>query len=178
MWIWILATVGVVFLDQLTKWLAVAFLKGEASLPIISGVLQLTYLENPGAAFGMLKDHRWVFLLLSTVAIIGVLVYMFKCKPTSRLLCLSLAMIVGGGIGNMIDRTILGYVVDFVDFCLIHFAIFNVADSFVCIGAGLFALYAIRETIKEEKKRKAEAVAAEKQDKKPEDTASHDGDHA
>ena len=159
MWIWVFTMVGVIFLDQFTKWLAVLFLQGQASAVIIPGALQLTYLENTGAAFGILKDHRWVFLVLSTLAIIGVMVYMWLCKPKSRLLCLALSMIVGGGVGNMIDRVILGYVVDFVDFCLIHFAIFNVADIFVCVGAGLLALYVILETVKEEKVRRAAAAA-------------------
>ena len=159
MWLWILIIFGSIWLDQLTKWLAVTFLQGNPSVPIIPEALQLTYLENPGAAFGMLQNNRWVFLIISTVGIFAVLAYMLIKRPASKLLCLALSFIVGGGIGNMIDRVLLGYVVDFVDFCLINFAIFNVADCFVCIGAGLMALWVILDTVREEKARKAAEAA-------------------
>ena len=75
------------------------------------------------------------------------------------MLCVALSFIVGGGVGNMIDRVLLGYVIDFFDFCLINFAIFNVADSFVCVGAGMLALWVILDTVEEEKKNKAEKAA-------------------
>jgi len=155
MWLWILIIIASIWLDQLTKWLAVTFLQGNPSVPIIPEVLQLTYLENRGAAFGMLQDQRWVFLVISTVGILAVLLYLLIKRPTSKLLCTSLAFIVGGGIGNMIDRVLLGYVVDFIDFCLINFAIFNIADSFVCVGAGMLALWVILDTAMEEKRKKA-----------------------
>lgn len=158
MWLWILIIIASIWLDQLTKWLAVTFLQGNPSVPIIPDVLQLTYLENRGAAFGMLQDQRWVFLVISTVGILAVLLYLFIKRPASKLLCTAMAFIVGGGIGNMIDRVLLGYVVDFIDFCLINFAIFNVADSFVCVGAGMLALWVILDTVREEKhKKEAEA---------------------
>lgn len=153
--IWIAVIIVTVFLDQLTKYLTVLYLKPVDTVPIIEDVIHLTYVENTGAAFGMMKDARWVFMITSTVAIIGILVYMFWKKPSSKLECLSLAFIVGGGIGNMIDRTVLGYVVDMIDFRLINFAVFNVADSFVCVGAGLMILYLILEMVKEAKAEKA-----------------------
>ena len=159
MWLWILIIAATVWLDQLTKWLAVTFLQGNPSVPIIPEVFQLTYLENPGAAFGMLQNNRWVFLIVSTVGIIAVYLYLAIKRPSSRLLCLALSFIVGGGIGNMIDRTLLGYVVDMIDFRLINFAVFNVADSFVCVGAGLMVLYLILEMVKESKAEKAKTAA-------------------
>ena len=161
MWLWILIIIGSIWLDQLTKWLAVTLLQGNPSVPIIPGALQLTYLENPGAAFGMLQNNRWVFLIISTVGILAVFFYLLVKRPTSKLLCVALSFIVGGGVGNMIDRILLGYVIDFIDFCLINFAIFNVADSFVCIGAGMLALWVILDTIAEVKKNKAEKAAKE-----------------
>ena len=170
MWLWILIIIGSIWLDQLTKWLAVTLLQGNPSVPILPGVFQLTYLENPGAAFGMLQNNRWVFLIVSTVGILAVFFYLFVKRPTSKLLCVALSFIVGGGVGNMIDRVLLGYVIDFFDFCLINFAIFNVADSFVCIGAGMLALWVILDTIKEEKKIKAEKAAEEAARKAGENT--------
>lgn len=154
---------GIVYLDQLTKWLAVIFLKGEESAVFIKGVLQFTYMENEGAAFGMLSNHRWVFLVISTIAIIGIIIYMIKWRPKSKLAFVAISFIVGGGIGNMVDRIWLGYVVDFIDFCAfpsIWKYIFNVADSFVCVGAGLLMLYMILSTIEEAKAEKLKKSTA------------------
>ena len=154
--------VGVVGLDQLTKWIAVINLKGAESFPLWKDVLHFTYAENTGMAFSMLsgEDERWVFMVLSTVAIVGMLVYLFYFRPESRWMQVSIAMIVGGGIGNMIDRIALGYVVDFIDFTLIDFAIFNVADSFVCVGAGILITYLVFDMIKDYRREKAEKIAA------------------
>ena len=150
--------VGIIFLDQLTKWLAVIFLKANGPAIIIKDVFRFTYLENRGAAFGMLSEHRWVFLIISTVAIIAIIIYMVKWRPESKLQRVAIAFMAGGGIGNMIDRIALGYVIDFIDFYAfpqVWSYIFNVADSFVCIGAGLLILYLVLELIKESKALKA-----------------------
>lgn len=154
---------GVVFVDQLTKWLAIIFLKGNESAVVINNVLMFTYIENIGAAFGMLSNHRWVFLLISSVAIIGITVYMFKWRPKSKLLYVAVSFIVGGGIGNMIDRVCLGYVVDFIDFYAfpeIWRYIFNVADSFVCVGAGMVMLYLVLSMIEDSKTEKLKKLTA------------------
>lgn len=144
-----------VFLDQLSKWLVVKFLKPIGDLPLIQGVFHFTYSENPGAAFGMLKDDRWVFMTFSTVMILAMLIFLFYPKNgASRLFSAAMATVVAGGIGNMIDRIALEYVVDFLNFKLINFAIFNVADSFVCVGAGLMMLSVILEILEESKKKK------------------------
>ena len=155
----VIIVVGII-LDQLTKWLAVTYLKPiwSDSVPIIEGVLQLTYAENTGAAFSMLSDAPWVFKSISTVAIIAMAIYLYGCKGGRRLQDIAIAMIISGGIGNMIDRTVLNYVVDFIDFCLIDFAIFNGADSFVCVGAGLLILSLILD-MKDEYKKEQEAKA-------------------
>ena len=149
--IWILVIIGVVLLDQISKLLVVEFLNREEPLVLIKDVFRFTYVENDGAAFGMLDDHRWIFMVLSVVGIAAVLFYLFKFKPQSRLACVSLSMIIGGGIGNMIDRVALGYGVDFIDFRIIDFAVFNVADSFVCVGAALILIYTFFFAEKEEK---------------------------
>ena len=155
MFVWLAIIAVTIFLDQITKYLTIFYLKPLDTFPLIQDVLHLTYVENTGAAFGMMKDSRWVFMILSTVAIVGILVFMFWKRPTDKLLCVSLSFIVGGGIGNMIDRTVLGYVVDMIDFRLINFAVFNVADSFVCVGAGLMILYLILDTVRETRAERA-----------------------
>ena len=156
MLVFFLITAGVILLDQITKILALQHLAPVGSLPLWENVLHLTYVENTGAAFGMLKDHRWVFLIISTVALGGMIVYMFLNKTKHPLETTSVAFIVGGGIGNMIDRLARGFVVDFVDVkCIPHWNyIFNVADIFVCVGCGLFILYVL---LFEAKSKKAEA---------------------
>lgn len=182
MLIWLAVIAVTVFLDQLTKYLTVLHLKPIDTLPIIEDVLHLTYVENTGAAFGMMKDARWVFMVTSTVAIIGILGYMIhrtyiKKEKMPWMEALSLSLIVGGGIGNMIDRTMLGYVVDMIDCRFINFAVFNVADSFVCIGAGLMILYLMILTVREYKAEKAAKLAlAEGEDTESEsEDAATDG---
>ena len=155
--LWLIPIALAVALDQLTKYLAVVYLKPIGTFPIIQDVLHLTYVENRGAAFGMLKDHRWVFMLTSTVAIIAVLIFMFGWykKYYHPLFYAGLALICGGGIGNMIDRTVAGYVVDFVDLQIINFAVWNGADTFITIGTGLVILYLIIAEVKSIKADKA-----------------------
>ena len=126
--------VGIV-LDQITKFLTVTLLELYETFPIIEGVIHFTRVHNTGAAFGSMKDARWIFMIVSAVAITTMLAYLYFGHATSRLYEISLAMVISGGIGNMIDRVALGYVVDFIDFRLINFAVFNGADSFVCVGA-------------------------------------------
>ena len=154
MLLWILVISGVITLDQVSKLLAVAFLKGGDSFVIINKVLRFTYVENRGAAFGMLDDKRWIFMILSTLGIAAMAVFLFKFAKGEKLLSLSLAFVIGGGIGNMIDRIFLGFVVDFIDFYAfpgVWMWVFNIADSFVCVGAGLIMLYIVLDTVKEAK---------------------------
>lgn len=132
--------IGGILLDQLTKVLAEVFLKSNGTFPIIKNALHLTYVENRGAAFGMLADSRWLFMVVSTVAILAFGAYLYLGHAESTLSAVALAMMTSGGIGNMIDRIFRGYVIDFIDFRLINFAVFNGADSLVCVGAGLLIL--------------------------------------
>ncbi len=173
MLVWLMIIVGIVFLDQLTKWLTVINLDLYETFTVIEGFFNFKYVRNTGAAFSMFDDpdERWIFMSISTLAIIVMAVYLWYNRKGDKLLCLSLSFVLGGGIGNMVDRTLLGYVIDFLDFIIwrtsageeIHFATFNIADSFVCVGVGLMALAVILEEIREVKKLKAQklAVAAE-----------------
>lgn len=173
---WLMIIVGSVFLDQLSKWLTVINLDLHETFPIIEKVLHFTYVRNTGAAFGILKDHRWVFLIVSTVAIIAMTVYLWKNRKGSKLLCVALSFIIGGGIGNMIDRTLLGYVIDFIDFRLINFAVFNIADSFVCVGVGLFAFVVIYEEMKTAKLNKQTEVLVEEAEENNDEKENIDAD--
>ena len=162
-----LITLIAVALDQFTKVLVSRNMALGDTIPIIKDVLHITYVENRGAAFSMLSENRWVFLAFSTLAIIAIVYVMIKFRrELSKLSSLSLAMVLGGAIGNMIDRTFRGgvlfdgAVVDFIDFRLINFAVFNVADSFVCVGAVLLVLSVILDE-KKAREKKASAAKAE-----------------
>ncbi len=146
--------VGII-LDQLTKYLTDAFMHLGQTIPIIKDVLHLTYVTNTGAAFGMMKGSRWIFMIVSTIMILALFFYLFLGHADTPLYGIAISMIISGGIGNMIDRIALGYVIDFIDFTLIDFAVFNGADSFVCIGAGLLILALILDIIKESKTQKS-----------------------
>lgn len=153
MFIWFCIILFCVFADQITKWLAFIFLQGNDSVEIIPWFIRLSYLEggNTGMAFGLLSEHRWVFMTFSTIAIVAIIVFMVIARPKDKLLCTALTLICAGGIGNMIDRIFLGYVIDFLEFTFIDFPIFNGADSFVSIGAVLLVLYLIISMFKEYK---------------------------
>jgi signal peptidase II len=101
-------------------------------------------------------------MTFSTIAIVAVLVFMFVKKPKSPLLNASLSLIVAGVIGNMIDRVFVGYVVDFLDFTFMDFPVFNGADCFVCIGAGMLILYLVLDTVREMRADKLKKAEAEK----------------
>ena len=149
----------VVFADLFTKFLVKGseVLTSGGIIEIIPGVFRFRYVENPGAAFGMLKDAPWVFNTLSVIAITAIILYLYLGHASDKLYAVSLAMIASGGIGNMIDRVSLKYVVDFIDFRLINFAVFNGADSFVCVGAGLLILAMILDIIKESREARAKS---------------------
>ncbi len=157
--LWIVMVIAVIaaviVVDQVSKILILTHLY-EDQITLIDGVLRFTYVENRGMAFGLLSDHRWVFLICSVVGIglIGYYLFRYVKRGLSRV---SLALIIGGGIGNMIDRVRLGFVVDFIDFCAFDFWVwvFNVADAAVCVGAALFVLDMLIELIEDLKKGKA-----------------------
>lgn len=159
--IWVAIIVASVVADQLTKLWMVNWIGPGAErgfVEVIDGFFSFTYHENTGIAFSIGADNdvaRVIFMTVSTVAILGLAAYLFFGKVTSKWCCVSIALIVGGGIGNMIDRVRLGYVVDFLDFYGIWNAVFNVADCFVCVGGGMLFLWCVIELIREAKKEKA-----------------------
>ena len=158
MWIWLCIVAASVLVDQLTKLWTVAALGVGESVEFLPGVLRFTYIQNKGAAFGMLSDNRWVFMIVSSVAIIALFVYLWKFRPDSIWACTAISLIIGGGIGNMIDRVRLEYVIDMIDFCAfpkLWMWIFNFADACVCVGAGILFVWLIASMISEAKQEKA-----------------------
>ena len=138
----ILSFILLIVFDQWTKYLAVEHLMNKEPFIIIDGVFQLRYLENRGAAFGMMQGQQTFFLITGIIAVIVLAYVYFKLPWEKRFLPLrAVAMfIAGGAVGNMIDRVALGYVVDFFYFELIDFPIFNVADIYVTCATIVLAL--------------------------------------
>lgn len=131
-----------ILLDQWTKALAVTYLMNQEPFVIIPGVFQLRYLENRGAAFGMMQGQQTLFVIMAFLAFVFISYAYFKLpwKRRFHLLRLVGLMIAGGAFGNLIDRVTLGYVVDFFYFELIDFPIFNVADIYVTVATVALAL--------------------------------------
>lgn len=130
------------FLDQLTKYLAVQYLKGQPSVPILKDILVLQYLENKGAAFGMLQNQK-IFFIFIEVLILFVIAFVLFRMPSDKkytLMHVILVFVAGGAVGNMIDRVVQDYVVDFIYFVLIDFPIFNVADIYVTFATAVFVI--------------------------------------
>lgn len=141
----LLGIAALVALDQVTKYLAVVYLAPVGTLPFLPGVMELRYVVNDGMAFSMLSGNRW-FLLIATGLVMAVLLgYLIWKKPESRLERAALVLVLAGGLGNFIDRLLHGYVVDFFATTFIDFAVFNVADCFVCVGVGLLLLAVLLE---------------------------------
>lgn len=132
-----------VFLDQYTKYLAATHLKSQ-TIPIIEDVFELDYLENTGAAFGLLKNQQLLFLAVGIIALTLITYIYIRLPKQTHFVPLRICMIfiTAGAIGNMIDRIRFGYVVDFLSFVLIHFPVFNVADIYATLATvGLIVLF-------------------------------------
>ncbi|NTW71534.1 MAG: signal peptidase II [Eubacteriaceae bacterium] len=137
-----------VILDQITKYLAVAKLKTIDTFPLIDGIFHFTYAENTGAAFSIFTGMQPFLKIVTSAFTAALAVYLYlllKKQQRTSLTTISLAFIIGGAIGNLIDRFRFDYVIDFLDFRLINFAVFNIADSFIVVGSILLILILIFE---------------------------------
>lgn len=144
----IIIIVATIILDQFSKYIVANQMTLYQSIPVINNFFHITYVENPGAAFGILAYQTWFFLIITSLVVIVLAYYIFTLKKDQLLLKIAFALQIGGAIGNFIDRFRTGYVVDFIDF-KVWSPVFNIADVAIVIGVGLFALEVVRETIKE-----------------------------
>ena len=141
---WFLPLTGVallVALDQIVKLQVLKSLMPYGPVSLISGVLELSYVENRGAAFGILQGRQWFFLIITVVVLAAVLWIYPRIPDGRRYLPLKVlaVFIMAGALGNMIDRLCRGYVIDYIYFKLIHFPVFNLADIYVTCSAFLLA---------------------------------------
>jgi signal peptidase II len=150
--------VATVLADLFTKLAVMKNMTLGQSVPLIEDVLHLTYIQNKGAAFGSMADARWLFMTVSVLLIIFLTGLILVWDEADALFYTATSMVLGGGIGNMIDRVAYGYVVDFIDFCAFPSLwkwIFNGADSFVCVGAGLLMLWFVLAEVRAAKRERA-----------------------
>lgn len=141
----LLVVAGLVGVDQLTKWLTVTYLQDEP-ITLIPGFLELTYLENRGAAFGMMQGGRWLFVAFTTAVMLVLLgLLLFGKFRSYRLFNISMILIVAGGLGNLIDRVAQGFVVDMIhvfwEAIGFNFPVFNFADCCVVIGSVILLIF-------------------------------------
>jgi signal peptidase II len=135
-------------LDRLTKYWALNSLKVNGGVEIIKGFFSFEYLENRGAAFGIFQNKVSLLTIVTSLVLVAIIYYRIKYKPKTKIMRISLAMIISGAIGNLIDRISINYVVDFI---LVHyknvyyFPTFNVADMFVVVGTFLLAICIVKE---------------------------------
>ncbi|MDF1543050.1 MAG: signal peptidase II [Anaerosomatales bacterium] len=129
---------AVVLVDQWVKTVVRGALRPAESIPVIDGFFHITHVRNTGAAFGLMPGQRSLFILTSLLVLVAIALYWWRARPRSFVLALSLGLVSGGAIGNLIDRVVAGRVTDFFDFRV--FPVFNVADMGIVVGAvGLFA---------------------------------------
>jgi signal peptidase II len=138
--VYYIIALAVVILDQWTKYLVVKHMELGESIPLIPDVFHLTSHRNLGAAFGILQNQRWLFVIITVAVVIGIVVSLIRLGKTQPRVSLALSLVLGGAIGNFIDRVKSGQVVDFLDVTLINFPIFNVADTAITIGVALLLL--------------------------------------
>lgn len=152
-------------IDQLTKWLVVTYLKPVGSVPLIkigeTEWLNFTYCENTGMSFSLLEGKRIFLIVLPIILIALVEWYIFSGKVKTKLSLFALAALAGGGLGNLIDRVFLGYVVDFIDVKIINFAIFNFADICAVLGGIFTVIFFLLEDDKSKDKETEETEGGE-----------------
>lgn len=129
-----------VIIDQIIKYFVSVYLQPVGSVSVIDNLFSLTYVENKGVAFGMFSDMRWVFVALTSVLLAITIFYMFKKRPKGKFFYVCAALIIGGGIGNLIDRIFYGYVIDYLSLSFFP-PVCNFADYCITAGTIMLVIY-------------------------------------
>jgi len=143
-------SIVLIMLDQISKLIVKHFMQEKESISIIGNLLKITYIKNPGMAFGIQIGGKLFYTIFASIASVIILVYLFRLKPENFWARFGLATILGGAIGNLVDRIIYSKVVDFIDIRIIRWPVFNFADTAVTIGMVILIAVVIFERKREE----------------------------
>ena len=156
--IFVLSLVGI---DQVIKYFVIEYLKPIGVFELVEGFIRLRYVENTGAVFGSFSSHTAVLTVVSIILLIVTVYFLVSQKNKSKLVSFTLLLMIAGGIGNIIDRIRLHFVVDYIEPTFIDFAVFNFADCLITVGAFVLIIYLIIDIVKEEKQKKLEVNETE-----------------
>lgn len=148
----LLICAGLIGADQLFKFLVIEYLKPVGFVDVIDGVLRFRYVENTGAIFGSFATHTAVLTVFSIVLLVATIIFLVKNKDKSKFINVCLILMISGGVGNIIDRIRLKYVIDFIEPLFVDFAVFNFADCLITVGAFALIIYLFADIIKDGKK--------------------------
>ena len=157
----ILFCLALIGFDQFIKYIVIEYLKPVEYFDVIENVLRLRYVENTGAVFGSFATHTLFLTIFSVILLCMVIYYLISNRNQSPLVNLCLLLMISGGVGNIIDRIRLHYVVDYIEPLFIDFAVFNFADCLITVGAFSLIIYLIVDLIKDIKKGKSQSVSSE-----------------
>lgn len=152
---WMICSIIIVLLvaaDQLIKYLITLHLQPVGQIEVIENFFYLQYLENRGMAFGLLQDHRWIFIVMTILGCTAMFVFLVRYKKHTFWSYTALTLVIAGGIGNLIDRIFLGYVIDYIYFTFFGY-VFNFADCCVTVGAVLMIIAVFASGEKKEGKK-------------------------
>ncbi len=156
--IFVLSLVGV---DQLIKYFVIEYLKPIGVFELLEGFIRFRYVENTGAVFGSFASHTAVLTVVSIILLIVTVYFLVTQKNKSKLVSFTLLLMIAGGIGNIIDRIRLHFVVDYIEPTFIDFAVFNFADCLITVGAFVLMIYLVIDIVKEEKQKKSDVNITE-----------------
>lgn len=156
--IFVLSLVGI---DQLIKYFVIEYLKPIGVFELIEGFIRLRYVENTGAVFGSFSSHTAVLTVVSIILLIVTVYFLVSQKNKSKLVSFTLLLMIAGGIGNIIDRIRLHFVVDYIEPLFIDFAVFNFADCLITVGAFVLMIYLVIDIVKDEKTKKEKTSSNE-----------------
>jgi len=156
--IFVLSLVGI---DQLIKYFVIEYLKPIGVFELVEGFIRLRYVENTGAVFGSFSSHTAVLTVVSIILLIVTVYFLVSQKNKSKLVSFTLLLMIAGGIGNIIDRIRLHFVVDYIEPLFIDFAVFNFADCLITVGAFVLMFYLLVDIIKDEKAKKGKVSSQE-----------------
>lgn len=157
----IIFVISLVGIDQIIKYFVIEYLKPIGVYEFIDGFLQFRYVENTGAVFGSFATHTALLTVISIVLLIATVYFLVSQKNKSKLVSFTLLLMIAGGIGNIIDRLRLHYVVDYIEPTFIDFAVFNFADCLITVGAFILMIYLIVDIVKDSKNSKQKTTDSE-----------------